>query len=286
MSREVPQEVKAEERALLVVAAWPKALSEHDRSILVEEATGEPRAYCAGLARRATPAVLMAGARSRMREAALKLRSSKVPAMYPSKSDLEDLLPPFATRRLVRAEGAPFPLYMCEPMTTRVEGRGLDLRSVRLLVKGRLKRFTVKTEAIGSTGNSWMNDSIEEGFGVPESGSVSQRTGMMGDVLDLWTDEGRAVRIDGRKFDFSILGERRGLTDSENMAALAIHLGEQAPLAHIELGFSEFAPMVTAVVRRVMASGATIRREDDGPAFDLYSSLCALVERALRKRAR
>ena len=278
------------ERAYLVVVAWPPVMDHEARAAAIEYSIAQPKGMCATLARKDAPCVLTVGPREQIREAARNLRKAGVPAMYPTRHDLAEVAATFRCKQLIPAIGADEPLYMCEPWGKRAEARGLNLRQVRLIVKGRIKRS--RTE---STFDTPVNQMGGMGFGpamidahlMGSSSNATRRSEPIADVMDLYTDEGSGLRIDGSHFNFDLLGDGKGRTDGENMTRLATMLSEQAPLASMDLNFPKFSIPPGVVMSKTSGSGAmSIQREDEGPAFDFYSALMCLIDRAMRRAGR
>ncbi len=264
------------EMAFITVAGWPKGWG-RDQVVQAIVASTACDPYDAGLVASATSAPVVLGMTDLVvaKDVVRVLREERVPALAVSFLEVAELQRRMTAKRLVRAEGAPEPMYLAHPWRERVEElRGLRMAEVILLVRGRIPKFDRLT----------TTEEVDEDAG-PETLTTTEMRGGLMEALDIYTVEGPAVRITG-KFDFrEFLGKQRGYTDSENMDKLCLRLGEEAPGAQLDLNFRQWrSPAISG--RRPAGSsqlGAEAMRRDDTGAFDLYSALTVTMLRAMRR---
>ncbi|MGD9690441.1 MAG: hypothetical protein AB7K52_11940 [Phycisphaerales bacterium] len=267
---------------LVSVLAWPSAWSRQRIAEVLVESLGIDPADARLLA--ASPAPMVAGVldRAPAADALRVLRDRRVAAVCVPMSHMQARTPPLTAKRLTQAIDAPEPLYMVEPW--RGEGRGLRMRDVVLMVRGRIARFT-RTTTFDSTFDH--DDGRAGAHSAFDLGAVTELRGGRDDALDLYALSGPPVRITGR-FDFgSVLGRERGYSDGENMDRLALRLAEQAPGAEIDLDYSSFkaAPGLSRALRSTLSvtgTSTTVKR-DDTPMFDFYSAWKAVIHVRLRE---
>ena len=288
------------ERCHVVVIEWPPGADRQQRAEIIAAATGKMPTICLGLASKSLPCVLATAQRDEARAATQILRERGVLAVYPSTADIESVGNPFMCKRLAPALGAPEPMYLCDPQMTRLDPRPLKMSDVTLLIKGRIQRVDSKTDVSDNSSVSsygygggvgpfgpfggplgpFYNDSLD----TLSTGKVTTRNTSSYEVIDLYTATDPAVRIDARRFNYELLG-KRSLTDSENMNRLAVLLAEQATSAFLDLDFNPASSFAHLSTRRTnVQTGTSV--DDRGPAFDFYSRLQCIIDRALRKAGR
>ncbi len=271
------------DRVYITLLAWPKRLSGAGRAEALVSACGLDAPHAQRLAADAGPVLVMALPPTPARAAVKALPAAGIPAVGHPQARFDELLPPFACKRLVAAQGAADALYLAEPARPRRdEPRGLRAADIRLIVRARLVRQTVE-----STTSAALEPRLAGAFDVPTVERVRTTTeSHVSDVIDVYEHSGRAVRIDGDRFNFDVLGTARGLSDGQNAGRLATMLAERAPRAEIDLDFA--ARRLRGPAARthrtsgMSLSGATlIARRDDHAAFDFYSVWRCLVPRTL-----
>lgn len=265
--------------AILSIVDWPDGFGENHKVQALVKLAGVDAPRAKLLVTRGLPIMLnmpgQAAGRSETR-----LAKYGIDVFAPRVSDVARVPEPLRIKRLAWADGAPAPMYMAEPW--RGEPRGLVCSDLFLLVRGMVRQSVTRTP-INRKRLSSMRISGAIG-GLAGAAAAS----MMGDgntrgasdthvrikhVLDLYFHEAQPLRLDGDKFSFDVLGESRGLTDGQNMDALAVMLAEQAPSAIVDTSFHGFhVPPVLLKRVRTQTAGATIRRENMEPLFDFYSA--------------
>lgn len=258
---------------MVSVLAWPRGWDRERVTRALVESIGMDPADASLLSPVVPPAVFAILEPAAAKDAVRVLREHRVPSLAVSGAELASRRPALLAKRLIPAEGAPEPLYMVEPW--RGDGRGIRMRDVFLMVRGRIPKFTKSTSVEVETHGT--------GLGYGPLGmhttitSVTDMKGGRDDALDLYTESGPPVRITGR-FDFAaLLGKDRGYSDGENMDRLAVRLAEQAPAAEIDLGFKDFKPPKGMSQRLVSISPLGTAKRDDSPLFDFYSAWRAVV---------
>jgi hypothetical protein len=274
--------------AILSIVNWPDGFRDNHKVQALVKLAGVDAPRAKLLVTRGLPILLnMPGQAAGRAEA--KLAKYGVDVFTPRISDVAQVPEPLRVKRLAWAEGAPTPMYMAEPW--RGELRGLVCSDLFLLVRGMVRQSVTHAPI-----NRKRLSSLRIG-GALGGLAGAAAAGMMGDgnargasdthvrvkhVLDLYFHEAQPLRLDGDKFSFDVLGESRGLTDGQNMDALAVMLAEQAPSAIVDTSFHGFhvPPMLLKSVHSQTA-GATIRRENMEPLFDFYSAWSYLKYRRI-----
>lgn len=286
-------DIMDERRSFVTIVRWPSSFVQEDKVEALVAALGmDP--YDAQLAcQRPVPQPLGILTVNQARDAAKLLRERGVPALAIGARDFDSLGMPLIAKRLVQPMGAPPGLYMAEPW--RGEGRGFNIAEALLLVRGKISRIKTTQEIerddslsagvviaagggiTGAAAAMAINEHLGTGVGPRQSRDVGST-----EILDAWFPDGSCVRVDGRKFNFDVLGPKRGLSDGHNSAALGLRLAEEAPAAQIDLDFGEFRNPVGMRVISVFHTATTTTR-DDLPVFEFYTRWKFLIARALHR---
>ncbi|MFN0011029.1 MAG: hypothetical protein ACKVS8_05220 [Phycisphaerales bacterium] len=273
----------APDRVYITILQWPGRMDIDARVEALAAAAGIDPRPGRRMAEQEAPLIVDALNATGAKAAIKALRSAGIAAIGYTHRRVDELLPPFEARRLVRAEGSLAAMYMCEPLRPRRdEPRGLLAGNITLIVRARLAMFEVEstTETVYDGGPS-----LE--LAMPRLESAKHTTkSRVSDVIDVYEASGRAIRINGDKFHFDVLGEQMGVSDNSNADRLAMLLAEQAPRAHIDLHFEHNAfdsrgARLHAIRPRMGSDDTTVSKRDDAPAFDFYSAWLALAHRTL-----
>lgn len=270
------------ERALVTIVAWPPEWTLDQRLAALAAGLGMDPTDGRRLAPCPAPLLVGACTLEQAREQSRGLRSAGVPAMISTAATLDQLGQRVRAKRLMPALGAPEPMYLVEPWDRRLESAPLRMREVRLIVRGRVRVARGGRPENGDTepaGDNWDVITQQEAPWLgPDhdaavgAGGVAQ-VAATGEIVDLYRDGQPPIRIDGRKFNFDVLGVARGLTDRINADRLALRLTEEARAAQVDVDFEHWrrggSPFVPA-------------RGDAERAFDFYSGWKAHLEAALR----
>jgi hypothetical protein len=185
---------------------------------------------------------------------------------------------------MTRAQGAPVPLFACEPW--RDQPRTLRAPDLRLIIHARVAVSETRTSVSGSPNitagfalGGFEGAMIQSALDPP---TVNRTTRQIAnpDVLDLCLAGGARLRINSARFRFDALGDRHAPTNHANAAALLALLTSLAPRAIVDRGFADFRcpPDVTRAHWSDTGSG-TLQRATDAPAFDFYSAWSILLYR-------
>jgi len=280
----------SERRSFVTVIRWPSGWQQPERIGALVAALGLDPYDAEMVATRPAPLPVGILTLEQPRDAAWILREKRVAALAVSSKEIDDLADPTKAKRLVVPAGEPPGFYMVEPW--RGEGRGLSLGRVVLMVRGRIVRSKTTTtvdtsdpyfmlDMVGGREGRVARELLDDGTGAAKGLIRESRDAGSTEVLDLWLEDGSCVRVDGRKFNFDVLG-KKGHCDAQNSAALGLMLAEQAPTAEVDQGFSDFRPPTAFRVPLVSRGVVTVSR-DDSPMFDFYSRWNFIVPRAVRR---
>lgn len=261
-------------RAYLVIVGWPAGATEDSATETLVRAGMD--AYTARLrARRTLPQVADRISLSERDDKLALLHGLGVLAVAPTEAELNDVCEPLMAKSLVSAgEGE----YLIEPWMG--QGRRLRMAEVSLMVRASVRsrwkqtssghdaRYVAAGAALGGLQGAAIGAMIGAHSGVDGSGAS------VVEILDLYGPSEGPIRVSGAKHNFSVLGERRGLTDRANMETLLADLTSQAPSAVVDDCFGCFSCPTELLTVRVTTDGkSSTRKEDHMSAFDFYTRL-------------
>ncbi|MBC7770992.1 MAG: hypothetical protein H7210_00720 [Pyrinomonadaceae bacterium] len=196
---------------------------------------------------------------------------------------LEELPVPVAAKRLIPAENAPHPMYMCE--TWREGGIGFLASDLFLIVRAQLRK-TVRGEVQTDTYHQLDYSPVVGMYATTKTEVFRNDKTKITHIMDLYLKDGRRIRINSDKFNFDLLGSERGLTDTENIDKLACRLAEESPECLIDVGFEKFvAPtMLLKGLRAERKRNDELR--NDNPVFEFYTGWAFLLSRVRAARER
>ncbi|MGD9789236.1 MAG: hypothetical protein AB7V21_01215 [Phycisphaerales bacterium] len=298
----------------LSVVQWPDTFTEQDRiDALVEATEAGHRVNSASLAiddaqarlilRRGVPAIVRWMHRDAAKAAEESLSTLGVAAYAIDVLAMGELPEVHRLRAVFLAEGgagSPGTVYAIDTWKEVLARMRLD--SISLIVRGWVTQSTTTV----TPGDGGMMDADWGGRGVhgstwmatmgPEAavlGAMFDDTGGSGGVmresssrrfamLDLWDVNGQCYRVESKKFDFSILGKDKTVTNIENIDRLAVRFAKEAPRAVVDTNFASFRCPPDIVKNHARSIGRGVRTtRDDVPGFDLYSSWLYLVTRRM-----
>jgi hypothetical protein len=273
------------DKAYLAVLQWPDAMDEAAQAAAIARAAGLD-AYQAGLvARRGTPQIVARLDAEMAEVGAAQLHEAGATALALRQSVLGRAPEPARLKRLVPAVGAPEPMYTCE--IWRGEDTGLRAADLYLIVHARLRSTEARTKADAQVSSAIVYGGLEGAAiatamnGLDSGVSRSSRISVT-EMLDLWLKDGSRLRIDGSKFNFDVLGERRSRTQADNMAHLLGRLRAECPRALVDEGFAEFrCPPEFVRSHFIDAGESAVRKTSEAPAFEFYSAWSYFAWRAL-----
>ena len=262
--------------AYVSIIDWPSSFTRQDMVRAVSTATGMDPYLAAQRVAKPVPMVLMRMPPPAAASALESLGKSGVTAFAPTDEQLASVPAPIRAKSLSAAEGAPEPMYFCE--VWRGEPFGLRPRDIFLLVRARI----AKTEFAGTRTEVDIGYSAIGGGPVSMQHEVPVERTTVADMIDLYLRQDRGpitrVRIDGRKFNFDVLGKARALSDNTNADSLSLLIARQAPHAVIDTRFGDFScPPGTVKVTAARFSPDSRQRRDDHPVFEFYSAWSCLM---------
>jgi len=269
--------------AYLSIIRWPDSYTIDDQVEALVEATGMEPFLAKQRVSKGVPAVVHRFEESLAAEVIKPLKARRVQAFVLPHRKLDELPKPIAAKRLIPAEDAPKPMYMCEPW--RGEGVGFLTADLVLIVRAQLRKVT-RGEV--------QTDTYRDLHVTPMGGvHVSTHTETFRydktkftHILDMYLKNGRRIRINSDKFNFDLLGKSRALTDTLNVDMLACRLAEEAPTCLVDVGFDKFiAPaMLISSMKGEQKRHDELR--NDTPAFEFYSGWVYLLNLARGARER
>lgn len=269
--------------AYLSIIRWPDGYTVRDQVEALVEAVGMEPFLAQQRVVKGVPAIVHRFDESLMAEVMKPLKARRVLAFALPHRTLEALPTPVAAKRLIPAEDAPSPMYMCEAW--RGNGVGFLTSDLFLIVRAQLRK-TTKGEVQSDT---YTELSYSPYAGVhPTTYTETYRNDKtkVTHIMDLYLRDGRRIRINGDKFNFDMLGKARGLTDNENIDKVACQIAEEAPGCLIDVGFEKFIAPIMLI--RGLKSG--LQRSDelrnDNPAFEFYTGWTYLLNRVRTARER
>lgn len=106
--------------------------------------------------------------------------------------------------------------------------------------------------------------------------TTSKKT-RMAEILDIHLADQPPIRVHGDKFSFDVLGQGKGITDSENMDLLATHFAKAAPQVAVDVSFKGFKPSPDGVRAFHLAAGKRGDPRVQVPVeFEFYSAWMAV----------
>lgn len=198
------------------------------------------------------------------------LRDLGVRAFAPTLKQLNGLPGAVQAKRLLPARGSAPAMYLVEPW--RGESFGLSMSEVSLVIRAAV---VSRRSTAGDPTTLVRFDPLSGTMHLDRVEGPSQRTSLA-EIVELHTSEGQRIRIDGNKFNFDVLGDRRELADSVNAGRLAARLIAEAPRATVDEAFPTFSPPPGAV--RALDAGATLARSRM-PEFEFYSAWLHILHR-------
>ncbi len=277
------------------ILRWPADLDKAQRTLAAQAALNIDALQATAIARANTPTVVrVLTDPEEAREAIRTLAKIDAPAVAIGQRDLDKIPDPVRAKALHPALGAPKPMYAVEPW--RGPGATLVMDQVFLLVRGSIRRERITSSKLTSkeigadpfedrsqpySTLSRLLDAAPEDR-KPLSAAPSKTFMVAGQIIDLYQADGSRVRIDADKFNFSVLGDQRSITDRSNTEALALKLAQEATHAILDLGFEKFDPPCEFVRTERTSAGldnSEIRTTDRLPLFDFYSRWIYLLMR-------
>lgn len=132
-----------------------------------------------------------------------------------------------------------------------------------------MRRRLGSTSLITGAAGAFLAHAVETGSAVPITTQAPPI-----ELLDIRLRDGRAIRVDGRRFAFHVLGPLRGQNDRVNMDALRDLLARLAPRSIVDNGFALYTPgpeVAFAIVDRRLPAAER--------AFTFYARWITLVYR-------
>ncbi len=275
------------DRAYVTVLGYPPDMSAREQVVALSEALRVDE-YTANIASRSpVPAIVKTCSEKDGDEAVRVLGELGISAFAATRRHIERFSNPVEARRLMPALGAPSPMYAVEPLRPRLhEGGSLVMKDVVVMIVGNIRvTQSESTPADPATGVGYlqlgivspeaaavgyvMNRASDE-VTVPGS-NISKRTSDRY-LLDVYTREGRCVRIDTDKFSYDLLGDRKDYTERGNLSLVCERLRSEAPQSIFDVGFPNFRPPPDVLTQKSRLAGHAVRTVNDNkPAFDFYS---------------
>lgn len=273
------------DKAYLSILDWPDAMDDAARAAAIARSTGLD-AYQAGLAvKRGFPQVVLRMDPPAADRAADLLHAAGATAVAPRQSEMAAQGLARRVKSLSPALGAPEPLYACEMW--RDEPDVLRPRELALIVRGTVVS-TERRVSGGSSGVAGPASYALAGIGgamvaaAMDSTPTTSTKIRTAEILDLYPCSGGRLRIDSDKFNFEVLGPVRGVSDRESMSRLVERLRREAPRALYDDGFAAFrCPPDTIRTHFIDTAGPAVRKTDQAPAFEFYSTWVAMMYKTL-----
>jgi hypothetical protein len=200
-----------------------------------------------------------------------ELRDAGLPVFAPTERQLRGMERPILAKRLVPVRAEEKRKYLVEPW--RGEQTALRMEDVFLIVRAEV----VSTRS--AAGDPTTKVRFDAGSGTMHLERVEgppKRTGPT-EMIELHTGDGQRVRIDGNKFNFDILGDRREMNDVVNMGLLGERLTNEASRATVERSFEPFVAPEGAV--RTLPPGSPLSRTR-AAEFEFYSAWLHMLYRS------
>jgi hypothetical protein len=265
------------ERAYLSIIEWPPGQHPSEQAkALAGAADLDP--YLATMAiRRGFPQVVLRTDPLTAERAVERLHEIGVIALACRQEDLARHGAPKRIKRLVPTGDLMVHSYTCEMW--RDPEITLNTADIFLIVRATLAATQSRTAPDSSPRASSLG---VPGMRAPVRLSTTSTT----EMLDLYLNEGKCLRIDADKFNFDVLGEHKQLTEHLNAEALLQRLRSQAPQAIIDTSFGDFrCPPDIIRAHFSFAGHSSTTRATEAPAFDFYSTWAAHMYHHLLHKA-
>lgn len=292
--------MSVDDRAYLSIAEWPSHWSEDDCIAGLTYATGlDP--YNAELAvRRGVPGVVAMIPAAVRADALSILRQHRATALAPTREELETAPDPVEIKGLARRRGDRGIAWLVEPWRARPghEPPPVLTPDVFLMVRASLRSTrtrradgrggsSVGPVAVGFMVGGVMGAAVGAAMSADGAGGGDSSTSVaFAEMLDLYTTDGRRLRITDSRFDYDAVLGRRAPTARENLDALTTLLQRDAPSAILDTGFADFRFPPDLLTRQsVSTSRSSITHRSQHPAFEFYSAWAWLLYCGLTGRA-
>jgi hypothetical protein len=279
----------------LSIVGWPEGCDESSAVAILGTACAIAPIDAAQIYRRGTPAIIARTSREHASAMLDVLRTNRARAFVATADDLGRVPAPRSIKTMNAAVGAPEAMYMLEfwPPPPH-QSDALRAADIVLLVRARVdqsvRRFSAETTPVSTSrvATGYLVGGVAGAMIAAASESVPAVNAKIDirlrDMLDIYTRDGRLLRVDGGRFGFDVLGEDKALTREENMDRLALRLAREAPRALVDTGFANFHyPASLARDMTQVFGRTTIRRTDELPAFAFYSAWALLMYREIVK---
>lgn len=181
--------------------------------------------------------------------------------------DLEALGPTLKIARLRVVEGGiDVDLHRGLSTTLRRE-------NVQVLVRAQLRETKTERRPPPKLGSTALNRSLDAIRAGIESATTHKLT--TAELLDIHMTDGSVYEVDGRRFDFSVLGDLKGYSDKPNMDNLCELIAHLAPDEVVDTWFRLWRPPAGYRNLRVPDANAG----EDDLSFTFYSRWAALTYR-------
>lgn len=267
-------------RAYLSVVRWPDGMMHRARVDALVEACGMDPFHADAAVARGTPGVVATVDGRLAEEVVAPLRRLGAVAFAPSQEEINAVADRVAAKRLERAGEDAFFVE-----AWRDQGCLFRSSDAALMVRGRVTKSEARADV------DYTPVIAAHAAGGPLIGALAQpdrtvtRTSESHEVLDIYCVEGPAIRVDGRKFNFDVLG-KKGFSDRENLDALCALILASRPaaagLCDVDRGFGQWrgpSHLVAARFAPPATEGRTSTR-NQAHSFDFYSAWRWLVLRA------
>jgi len=267
--------------AYVSVIAWPDLMPGQDRIALVERAVGMDRFLAEQAVRRSVPGILRRMDLPDAKRALATLREAGAVAFGPKQSAFENRADFHAAKRLISGSGTSFlaEAWRGEPVV-------FDAADITVLVRASLrttKAGPIERESPGVAPivlNPYTHNAGRVASDLAdevEQAAARQTRLNLTEIIDLHLADGSRIRLNGDKFGFDVLGDKRGYTDKQNMDRLAVLLSEKAPRAVVDLDFRTFRVPADIQAQLSTAHRGPARIRTESQAFEFYSVWAALM---------
>jgi hypothetical protein len=272
--------------AYVSVIAWPELMPEEDRIGLIEQAIGLDRFLSEQAVRRSVPSVLRRMDLPDARDALATLRRASAVAFGPKQSAFDERADFHAAKRLISGSGTSFlaEAWRGDPVV-------FDAANIAVLIRASLRTTEMRavdqggpgvaTSLINTSGRHLRDVASDIADEVEQVSAARQTRVNLTEVLDIHLADGSRIRLNGDKFGFDVLGDKRGYTDKQNMDKLAVLLSERAPQAVVDLNFRSFRVPADIQTHLARSHRGRVRKRVETPAFEFYSVWAALMYRHL-----
>ncbi len=278
----------------LSIVGWPESCDESAAVAILGTACAIAPIDAAQIVRRGTPVILARTSQEHASAMLNVLRTHRVRAFIATVEDLASVPTPRSVKTMSAAVGAPEAMYLVEywPPPPN-QNDALKSSDIVLLVRARVdqsvRRVSPETRPPGSSRvvTGYLLGGVTGAViaAASENATTVAKTDFrFRDLLDIFTRDGKRLRVDGGRFGFDVLGDEKALTREESMDRLALRLAREAPDALVDTGFSTFHYPASLARDMTQVFGRnTIRRTDELPAFTFYSAWAVLMYREIAK---